>query len=805
MFQIDDLSESHNNLESITQSVRISELENTLKKCKGTTPSTDKITYSMIKNSCNLLKERICKLYTNILQTGIYPHDWKNALLVPIPKSGKNANRLEGYRPVSLLPVLSKVFDKILARRILKFAGSNLFKEQHAFLPKRGVHSLCHQLEFQIKRNTTQGKHSIVLSEDLEKAFDKVVVTHVIEELHLWNVPNSILKLVWSFLTYRRISVRVDGFISRSFMLDNGTPQGSPLSVMVYTIYANSLIRILKNCPGIDYFGIYADNIFAVASGSTMEIEFSLNHFDGKIKQWADEKGAVIPIETAEALHTCRRYKCDLNPIRIRNKEVVVKKNMRVLGITFSKNTLWDEHIKKIIDKLKKINNLLKVICSRKKGPHFETAIQICRTLTEGTFQHCITIYGWTSEENKKKLNSAINNCFRSAGNFLRPTRIESLRIEAGYEDFEAILFHRSVKLAAKSLTCVEESLHELFWDVWKNRKVKTQKLKHNSILNICKYLEEKHIPIPEKPKDKALIKGKLKIDISLSSFDKKKSPPLIYKQLFKERTMDFAPDSMIYTDGSNRDGISSYAVVLEKTDDEFEIIQDGILSPYAGVFISELEALRIAVKYASSSKKKTLICSDSLSVLKSLYNNNKNYNTYIINDVSGDICNIKLLWIPSHIGIKGNENADEAAKDASRKPRIFQTPCIEKAITNYYMAHHILEKKQKWNESSAFLRSFNKDIVRPTYNYSLSRDNCIKIARLRVGKPLFSTQHIYNKTNPLQCSSCHINLTVQHIFCECPLSRTPDPLETIFDCSKTTNLKVINNALAKHNVFFKI
>lgn len=155
--------------------ITVADLQNALKKCKGTTPGLDKITYPMIKNSSITFKLRLCKLYTTILIEGIYPHAWKHAILSPIPKPGKNPNSTEGYRPISLLPVLSKVLDRILAQRLWKHCKTNIANEQHAYLPNRGVFTLCHQIETQIKKNMREKKHSTILSEDLEKAFDKVV------------------------------------------------------------------------------------------------------------------------------------------------------------------------------------------------------------------------------------------------------------------------------------------------------------------------------------------------------------------------------------------------------------------------------------------------------------------------------------------------------------------------------------------------------------------------------------------------------------------------------------------------------
>ena len=114
-----------------------------MKTLKGSTPARDNITYAMIRNAPDIIKIRLCELYNNILSTGIFPQDWKTAALSPIPKPGKNPNSLEGYRPISLLPVLSKILEKILAKRFWKYTRRKLSKLQHAFIPRHGTHSIC--------------------------------------------------------------------------------------------------------------------------------------------------------------------------------------------------------------------------------------------------------------------------------------------------------------------------------------------------------------------------------------------------------------------------------------------------------------------------------------------------------------------------------------------------------------------------------------------------------------------------------------------------------------------------------------
>lgn len=79
-----------------------------------------------------------------------------------------------------------------------------------------------------------------------------------------------------------------------------------------------------------------------------------------------------------------KKYKCSLTPLNIREQIITTKTEIKILGITFTKNLLWNKHIQNRIDKLKRTNHLLKIICTKRKSPHIDTGIPICRALTEG-------------------------------------------------------------------------------------------------------------------------------------------------------------------------------------------------------------------------------------------------------------------------------------------------------------------------------------------------------------------------------------------------------------------------------------
>lgn len=105
------------------------------------------------------------------------------------------------------------------------------------------------------------------------------------------------------------------------------------------------MAKAVEDLPGIDYIGIYADNIFAVASGNPETVRFNLENLDHTIQLWAKEKGAVIPTNKAEILHVCRKRSCNVCNIRIGIYDLQTSEQMRILGLIFTRNLLWNTHV----------------------------------------------------------------------------------------------------------------------------------------------------------------------------------------------------------------------------------------------------------------------------------------------------------------------------------------------------------------------------------------------------------------------------------------------------------------------------
>lgn len=349
--------------------------------------------------------------------------------------------------------------------------------------------------------------------------------------------------------------------------------------------------------------------------------------------------------------------------------------------------------------------------------------------------------------------------------------------------------------MASKSIADESDGLHNLFWDVIKSKQDKNL----SAIGKILFLLKEFNILLPSQPHKRSSTFTKIKVDTSLASWNKAQTNPALFKCLVKEKIQDFSPELVLYTDGSFQNGITSYAVIQFAAGQECLKIKQSILPPFSGIFSAEVAAINTAVNYTAQKDKKTVICTDSLSAVKAIQHNTTSLYNHIRNiAVSKPIL---LLWIPSHIGIEGNELADKYAKEATKMVLITEVPCLPQVITNPFKTFLLDKLQHEWQNSGNFLRRHNSYLNRPLYHEQYSRIQCIMLARLRVGKALFNTQHYYNNSNPLMCRNCHHVMSISHILEDCPISKQDKPLAILLDCSKPKNLMKIQRSFQRHSI----
>lgn len=226
-------------------------------------PGLDEINVITLKNMPHIFLKVLVDVYNFCLCNGYFPKLFKKAKVIPILKQGKNANSPLSYRPISLLSVLDKLFEKIIHNRLLEFTETHriINCEQFGF---RKDHSTVHQIKRVvniIEANKQQRRSTGIVLLDIEKAFDSIWHDGLIFKLNSFGYPMYIQKLIKSFLAERTFVVSILNSFSSTKSIPAGLPQGSVLSPTLYAIFTS------------DYFArnhetaFYADDSALICSG----------------------------------------------------------------------------------------------------------------------------------------------------------------------------------------------------------------------------------------------------------------------------------------------------------------------------------------------------------------------------------------------------------------------------------------------------------------------------------------------------------------------------------------------------------
>ncbi|GFU04194.1 probable RNA-directed DNA polymerase from transposon X-element [Trichonephila clavipes] len=227
-----------------------SELVTYIKKIKiKKSPGRDGITNKMIKNLPLITVFKITNIINNMFKLRYFPNAWKTAVVIPILKPGKNPKLADSHRPISLLPILSKLAEKIISARLNDYLERNniLTPEQHGFRPRLSLyiytsHQLLRVVEY-IKDAIDRNQYSAAVFLDIQKAFDRVWHTGLLYKLIKYKIPPPLILLLNSYINDRSFTVKISRTYSQIKPAKAGIAQGSILGPVLFNLYVNDISK----------------------------------------------------------------------------------------------------------------------------------------------------------------------------------------------------------------------------------------------------------------------------------------------------------------------------------------------------------------------------------------------------------------------------------------------------------------------------------------------------------------------------------------------------------------------------------
>ena len=321
--------------------------------------SHDKMGIRMIKLRSTSICKPLSLIFNHCIDSDIYPCEWKKANAVPIHKKG-DKKTLKNYRPVSLLPICSKIFERLIYNEMFGFFLDKglIAANQSGFKPGDSCINQLLSITHNIYKSFDDGYEVRGVFFDVSKAFDKVWHDGLIFKLQENGTSGNLLNVLKHFLTNRKQRVGLNGLYSSWNNVKAGVPQGFILGLLLFLIYINDLADGLSSntkffADDTSLFSVIHDSVI-----TTLELNSDLS----RIKQWPFQwKMSFIPDSNKQAQEVIfsRKLKKFCHPSLRFNNNISQASSQKHLGLTLDNRLTFDEHLTNVPNKIKKNIGLL--------------------------------------------------------------------------------------------------------------------------------------------------------------------------------------------------------------------------------------------------------------------------------------------------------------------------------------------------------------------------------------------------------------------------------------------------------------
>ena len=299
-------------------------------------------------------------IFNTCLIQGIFPDKLKIAKVIPIYKNKGDRDSPSNYRPISLLPVMSKIFERLLHSQLYAYFEDHfLFNHsQYGFRKNRSTEMATLEAKEYILRQMEENIYTCGLFCDLTKAFDTIDHKILIEKLKDYGVISTSLKLLENYLANRHQCVTIHNSNSDLLEISRGVPQGSILGPLLFLAYVNDFVNIDQSLKCV----LFADdsNVF-LSDKSLSNLTVRLQDFLDRLSRWCSANVLFLnPNKTVFVLFRAKNKRQNINiDVYYEGCKINQTQEIKFLGVWFDEQLTWQKHIETLATKLRKVCGLI--------------------------------------------------------------------------------------------------------------------------------------------------------------------------------------------------------------------------------------------------------------------------------------------------------------------------------------------------------------------------------------------------------------------------------------------------------------
>jgi exonuclease III len=343
-------------------------------------------------------------LFNDCIDSGTFIDEWKCAVVTPLHKKGDFGD-LNNYRGISILPVISKVFEKVLADQIKNYFVSNnlLSDHQHGFRESHSCETALHEIISSCLKNLDKKWISVLLFVDFKKAFDMLCRRLLLYKCGNYGFDSKAIRLLTSYFSNRVQFVKIANAISREAVLGLGVPQGSVLGPLLFIIFINDLPEFL-----LVLTKLFADDTTCLFFGPNVDdVMTKLKAGIALLQEWCKFNRLYVNWAKTFIMFVTNKRVQIPKSVQIDGHEIMVVDKFKLLGVCLDNKLLFEDFVaqqcKAISGRLFSIKRLFFL--------PFEVKLTFFKAFILPSFDYCASLCIYLSKKLIQKLNKFYYIC----------------------------------------------------------------------------------------------------------------------------------------------------------------------------------------------------------------------------------------------------------------------------------------------------------------------------------------------------------------------------------------------------------